>query len=259
MPTRLDCAVSSAALMRQALARAPSREVSHRVPEKLIDQPLMLQVLADMALDVEAATALHLQARLGLRRPRRSGRNRLSPADDSRHEILGVQDRAGVDLRGDGVPGGNACGGGGSRCSIARRRSTPSGRDLATSCVSTCSAPSSGSLNFGAGARQHPSVERGGEQRLKSAVEGVRIMFAEAVRIKHERGPWSSCCTHGRWRVAQAYAPPAGATPSSQPGSMAPSALLRCWPWRRRHRRHRRAERRSWAECICVWNFSTTS
>jgi len=57
--TRLDCAVSSAGLMRQALARA-IHHAQHRsvFQKRLIDQPLMLQVLADMALDVEAATAL---------------------------------------------------------------------------------------------------------------------------------------------------------------------------------------------------------
>ena len=57
--TRLDCAVSSAGLMRQALARA-IHHAQHRsvFQKRLIDQPLMLQVLADMALDVEAATVL---------------------------------------------------------------------------------------------------------------------------------------------------------------------------------------------------------
>jgi putative acyl-CoA dehydrogenase len=57
--TRLDCAVSSAGLMRQGLARA-IHHASHRsvFQKRLIDQPLMAQVLADMALDVEAATAL---------------------------------------------------------------------------------------------------------------------------------------------------------------------------------------------------------
>jgi len=57
--TRLDCAVSSAALMRLALANA-IHFAEHRTvfQRKLIDQPLMAQVLADMALDVEAATAL---------------------------------------------------------------------------------------------------------------------------------------------------------------------------------------------------------
>jgi putative acyl-CoA dehydrogenase len=57
--TRLDCAVSSAGLMRQALARAIHHARYRSVfQRKLIDQPLMTQVLADMALDVEAATAL---------------------------------------------------------------------------------------------------------------------------------------------------------------------------------------------------------
>jgi putative acyl-CoA dehydrogenase len=57
--TRLDCAMSSAGLMRQALARA-IHHASYRsvFQRKLIDQPLMTQVLADMALDVEAAVAL---------------------------------------------------------------------------------------------------------------------------------------------------------------------------------------------------------
>jgi putative acyl-CoA dehydrogenase len=57
--TRLDCAISSAGLMRNALARA-IHHAGHRhvFQKRLIDQPLMTQVLADMALDAEAATAL---------------------------------------------------------------------------------------------------------------------------------------------------------------------------------------------------------
>jgi putative acyl-CoA dehydrogenase len=57
--TRLDCAVSSAALMRFALANA-IHHAEHRsvFQKRLVEQPLMLQVLADLALDVEAATAL---------------------------------------------------------------------------------------------------------------------------------------------------------------------------------------------------------
>jgi putative acyl-CoA dehydrogenase len=57
--TRLDCAVASAGLMRLALANAVHHCRHRRVFQKrLVDQPLMQQVLADMALDVEAATAL---------------------------------------------------------------------------------------------------------------------------------------------------------------------------------------------------------
>jgi putative acyl-CoA dehydrogenase len=57
--TRLDCAVSSAALMRSGLANA-LQYAEHRTvfQKQLVDQPLMQQVLADLALEVEAATAL---------------------------------------------------------------------------------------------------------------------------------------------------------------------------------------------------------
>jgi putative acyl-CoA dehydrogenase len=57
--TRLDCAVSSTALMRHALAQA-IHHAEHRAASgrKLIEQSLMIQVLSDMALDVEAAVAL---------------------------------------------------------------------------------------------------------------------------------------------------------------------------------------------------------
>jgi len=57
--TRLDCAVGSAGLMRLALANAVHHCRHRTVFQKhLVDQPLMSQVLADLALDVEAATAL---------------------------------------------------------------------------------------------------------------------------------------------------------------------------------------------------------
>ena len=57
--TRLDCAIGSAGLMRLTLANA-IHHCRHRTvfQRKLVDQPLMQQVLADLALDVEAATAL---------------------------------------------------------------------------------------------------------------------------------------------------------------------------------------------------------
>lgn len=57
--TRLDCAVASAGLMRAGLNEAVHHARHRRVfGNKLIDEPLMLRVLADMALDVAAATAL---------------------------------------------------------------------------------------------------------------------------------------------------------------------------------------------------------
>ena len=57
--TRLDCIVGSAGGMRAALAQA-LWHTEHRTAfqKKLIDQPAMVMVLADLALETEAATAL---------------------------------------------------------------------------------------------------------------------------------------------------------------------------------------------------------
>ncbi len=61
--TRLDCALGSAGLMRQALSRA-LHHTHHRTvfQRKLIDQPMMTSLLADMCLEVAAST--HLSIRL---------------------------------------------------------------------------------------------------------------------------------------------------------------------------------------------------
>ncbi|MCB1521704.1 MAG: isovaleryl-CoA dehydrogenase [Hyphomicrobiaceae bacterium] len=57
--TRLDCAVASAGQMRLALSLALHHARHRRVfGRRLVEQPLMARVLADMSLDVEAATAL---------------------------------------------------------------------------------------------------------------------------------------------------------------------------------------------------------
>jgi putative acyl-CoA dehydrogenase len=60
--TRLDCAVASTGLMRTGLAEAV-HHVRQRAAfgRKLVDQPLMLRVLSDMALDLSAAVALALR------------------------------------------------------------------------------------------------------------------------------------------------------------------------------------------------------
>ncbi len=60
--TRLDCATASAGLMRAALAEAVFH-CRHREDfgKKLIDQPIMSRVLADMSLDVAGAVALSLR------------------------------------------------------------------------------------------------------------------------------------------------------------------------------------------------------
>jgi putative acyl-CoA dehydrogenase len=60
--TRLDCVIGSAAGMRWAVACA-LHHTSHRAAfgRRLVDQPLMRNVLADLALESEAATALAMR------------------------------------------------------------------------------------------------------------------------------------------------------------------------------------------------------
>ncbi|MGW7568234.1 DNA alkylation response protein [Streptomyces tendae] len=60
--TRLDCVMASATLMRKTLVEA-GHHVRHRSAfgARLVDQPLMRNVLADLALESEAATTLTLR------------------------------------------------------------------------------------------------------------------------------------------------------------------------------------------------------
>jgi len=60
--TRLDCSLGTSALMRQSLAIAINHTRQRKAFGKfLIEQPLMKNVLADLALESEAATALALR------------------------------------------------------------------------------------------------------------------------------------------------------------------------------------------------------
>lgn len=57
--TRLDCVLGSTSIMKQAMAQAIHHATYRKAfGKKLIDQPLMKNVLADLALETEAATAL---------------------------------------------------------------------------------------------------------------------------------------------------------------------------------------------------------
>ena len=60
--TRLDCALGTSGLMRQALSIAMNHAAQREAfGKRLIDQPLMRNVLADLALESEAATALSMR------------------------------------------------------------------------------------------------------------------------------------------------------------------------------------------------------
>ncbi|HEX5509274.1 MAG TPA: isovaleryl-CoA dehydrogenase [Pseudolabrys sp.] len=60
--TRLDCAIGSSSLMRAAVAQAVHHAKNRTAFQKrLVDQPLMTNVLADLALESEAALALTMR------------------------------------------------------------------------------------------------------------------------------------------------------------------------------------------------------
>ena len=97
--TRLDCVLGSAATVRAALTQAIHHARHRRAfGALLVDQPLMQNVLADLAVESEAATALGDPAGRG------AGRGGVGvPAAGRRGgEVLGLQAHAGRRRRGDG-------------------------------------------------------------------------------------------------------------------------------------------------------------
>jgi putative acyl-CoA dehydrogenase len=182
--TRLDCAVSSAGLMRQALARA-LHHAQHRTvfQKKLIDQPLMLQVLADMALDVEAATALVFRLASsfdGHDDPDATAYRRLmTPV--TKYWVCKIA--PGLIFEAMECLGGNAYVEEGGFPLLYREAPVNaiwegSGNVM---CLDMLRAVERSPETL---ERVLASIEAvsGGEQRLKSAVEGVRIMLGEAVQ-----------------------------------------------------------------------------
>jgi putative acyl-CoA dehydrogenase len=68
--TRLDCALGTSGLMRQALSLALNHTSQRKAFGKLlVDQPLMRNVLSDLALESEAATALAIRLARAFDRP----------------------------------------------------------------------------------------------------------------------------------------------------------------------------------------------
>ncbi|MGB8325977.1 MAG: isovaleryl-CoA dehydrogenase [Steroidobacteraceae bacterium] len=81
--TRLDCALGTAGLMRHALSLALHHTSQRRAfGKRLIEQPLMRNVLGDLALESEAATAL------ALRLARAVDRSENGPDADGREAVM---------------------------------------------------------------------------------------------------------------------------------------------------------------------------
>ena len=104
--TRLDCVLGSASLMRRALAEA-SWHVAHRSAfgGLLADKPLMQNVVADLAVESEAATALGIRLAARRRRPGRPARGGAAPDRAAARQVLGLQAHPDDGGRGARVPG----------------------------------------------------------------------------------------------------------------------------------------------------------
>ena len=104
--TRLDCVLGSAGLMRSALAEA-SWHVAHRSAfgGLLADKPLMQNVIADLAVESEAATATAI--RLAAAVDNRGDAHEAAFRQDrpAAGEVLGLQADSDDGRRGPGVPG----------------------------------------------------------------------------------------------------------------------------------------------------------
>ncbi len=117
--TRLDCALGTSGLMRQALSLALHHTAQRKAFGRLlIDQPLMRNVLADLALESEAATALSL-------RLARAFANERPQADDIRRPPQGPRRGPFVALGVKEASGGRAFPCDGEHESQMRRLLTP--------------------------------------------------------------------------------------------------------------------------------------
>ena len=104
--TRLDCVLGSAGIMRAALTHALHHARGRAAfGRKLAEQPLMQNVLADLALESEAATAFALRLARCFDAGGRPGAGAAGADPDPGRQILAVQARPRLLLRGDGGHG----------------------------------------------------------------------------------------------------------------------------------------------------------
>ncbi len=103
---RLDCALGTAGLMRQAVAQALHHAAHRRAfGRRLADQPLMRNVLADLALESEAATALAMRLAGAFDAQADEAQALLRAHPDAGGQVLDLQARPGGGGRSDGGAG----------------------------------------------------------------------------------------------------------------------------------------------------------
>ena len=225
--TRLDCAVASSALMRAGLAEAVHHTRHRQVfGQPLIEQPLMQRVLADMALDVAAATALSFRLARSFDEAASTAARRRLPGDDAGRSNTGsARSRRRCSTRRWSASAATAM----SRkrrspAIIARRPSTRSGKAPAMSWRSTCCACLAVRPDL------FDEVLAGIEGDLGAGGPGDyrRAQGGDAGRrVRRGLGPHpdrAAGAVGRRGRASHGWVPAALPTPSSRPGSPANGA-----------------------------------
>ena len=228
--TRLDCVLGSAALMRRAVAEA-THHAAHRATfgRLLSEQPLQRNVLADLCLDSEAATATALR----LARAFDEARPRVQAARDERSRSTGSASRRRPSSRrrssawaATGTSRSPAC-----RGSTARARSIPSGRGRATSTASTSSGRSSASpraARRSGRSSTSPMVPTGTSTTRSTASTPIWTLPTSPAPAASSSDSRSA----SRARSSSGTRPPRLPTPSARPGSepRADAPTERCRP-----------------------------
>ena len=206
---RLECLIASAAIMRQAVAQA-THHAAHRAAfgRSLQDHPLMQNVLADLALESEAATATALRlARAYDERPRDERRAALRAVRHAARQVLDLQAHA------------------------AGRRPRPSNAWAATATWRIASFPVStrGARELRLGGLRQRDVSRRPARAHTRARERGRVLRRARPRPPESTGgsthSWRRSATS--WRGGRRWRPERAASSSTWPSRSRPRCLVR--------------------------------
>ena len=105
--TRLDFAIGSSGLMRQALSQTIHHTTNRRAFQRpLVDLPVMRNVVADLAVELEAMMWMSMRLAPALDHGAATARRDCSLASHAGRQVLGLQARAAIRCRGARMPWG---------------------------------------------------------------------------------------------------------------------------------------------------------
>ena len=190
--TRLDCVIGSAAGMRRGVAEAVWH-ARHRSAfgAPLVEQPLMVNVLADLALESEAATATALR----LARAYDEGDDGAPPLRHRGAEVLDLQARDAARGRGARVPGRQRLRRGVADAAAAARRAAERDlgglgqRDVASTCCARWRASPRACPRSWPSASSRAAATRGSTRTSTRCGAASTAATSRVARAARGRGP----------------------------------------------------------------------